>query len=330
MVVKRASLNNMCSQNMLKLHDKFATEICRTLWVEESGKTHEFEVIIFQLGSNNVEVRNLESDVVRVQAEIPDYIQVKVKHWDLEGIAKENTLKSNFARLGTAAVGKSNVHKDSKLLPRDSLFNRTYKKDTVQLLEGTVKVDRAKIETVLKRSGADGIIIDSTEIDESISLINAPPHAATIEKAYQVAHSMGDLAYGVTVTQFGLRIRVKVGTEEEAKAAMDPDLAEAIGDKLLRCRKPDGLVLHATGLPHAMTDAEVVRALTISPLLNADPSEKAWTCAPFALHSRHEWGKKTLVVKALCQPRKYTIRVEYRGRTYPVFLVPQEERRSTG
>ena len=119
MVVKRASLSSMCSMNMLKIQDKFATEICKTLWIADCGKTHEFEIIIFQLGSSNVEVRNLESDIVKSKAEIPDHVLVKVKHWDLDGSAKEETLRTNFPRLGAVAIGKSNTYKDSKLLPKD-------------------------------------------------------------------------------------------------------------------------------------------------------------------------------------------------------------------
>ena len=122
-----------------------------------------------------------------------------------------------------------------------------------------------------------------------------------------MAHDLGELAFGVTVTQYGLRIRVRMGTEDAVKKAMDPVLAKLIGDELMQCKKTDGIVLHACGLPHNMADAEVVKALTIQPMAveGQEPKSaaKPWTCAPFAFHSRSEWGKKTLVVKALSLPR---------------------------
>ena len=47
---------------------------------------------------------------------------------------------------------------------------------------------------------------------------------------------------------------------------------------------------------------------------------------PFARASRSEWGKKTLVVKALAVPAKHTFRFTYQGRDYAIHLVQQERR----
>ena len=128
MVVKQASLSTMRSQNMLKLQDRFATEIIRTLWFADSGQTHEIDVIVFQLGRIPIEIRNIEGDVYKVKAELPGFIKVKTKQWDLEGAIKEENLLKDMGKLGLAAVGKSNVYKDHKLLPRDKVFQTPFKK----------------------------------------------------------------------------------------------------------------------------------------------------------------------------------------------------------
>ena len=46
---------------------------------------------------------------------------------------------------------------------------------------------------------------------------------------FQVSLSMGKLAYGVTLTKTGLRIRVKREEMAAARQAMDPQLANAVG-----------------------------------------------------------------------------------------------------
>jgi hypothetical protein len=263
MLVKKAALTNTRTFNMEKMKDRFAITSCKVLWMDDWGNPHEVDIMIFQLGTECIQIKDLSSDVVKMESTMPEQIQVRIKQWDIEGCSKEETLKSNFPKAALAAVGKSNVYKESKIRPRDSVSKKTYKKATVNVMEGTLDVTRDKLYQVLRRSGADGVIIDSTEYDEDLSLFNAPPSALTIEKAFQVAHEMGDLAYGVTVTQFGLRIRIKAGTEDEAKKAMDPALAKLIGDELMQCKKADGIVLHACGLPHNMNDAEVVKALTM-------------------------------------------------------------------
>ena len=325
MLVKKAALTNTRTFNMEKMQERFAIkEMKKVMWMDDWGNPQEVDIMIFQLGVECIQIKDLSSEVVKMESTMPEQIQVRIKQWDIEGCSKEETLKANFPKVALAAVGKSNVHKESKVRPRDNVSKKTYKKETVNVMEGTIDVTREKLYQVLRRSGADGAIIDSTEYDEDMSLLNAPPSAPTVEKAFQVAHEMGDLAYGVTVTQFGLRIRIKTGTEDEAKKAMDPALAKLIGDELMQCRKADGIVLHACGLPHNMSDAEVVKALTMQPAKGS--GDKVWTCSPFALHSRKTWGKKTLVVQALCLPQKFTVRVEYLGITYPVLLIPQERK----
>ena len=81
----------------------------------------------------------------------------------------------------------------------------------------------------------------------------------------------------------------------------------------------------ATDVPHAMSDADFVKALTI-------PSPKGlstapWTCVPSArATTKCEWGKKALVVKALTSPSKHTFRVDYMGRKFAIHLVKQERK----
>ena len=179
-------------------------------------------ITILQLGESHLHVRDVATVIV-VPADLPESIVIHVKQPDLDGTAGENdkVLKA-FPQLALTAVGKTNLFKDSKIRPRTELTLRTYKKETIQAMEGTTIIAHDKLNAVLRRSGADGIIIDSTEYDPTITLLTAPPAANTLDKAFQLALAMGELAFGATYTQFGLRIRIKEGTENEAKHAMTP------------------------------------------------------------------------------------------------------------
>ena len=230
-----------------------------------SRTARETEVIFFQMGSDNVEIKTLDRNIMRIKAELPPAVQIRVKMPDFDGSAREDSLAKGFTRIATAAIGKGSFYKDAKVVTREAPKPRTFKKEMIQIMEGSAKIDRDKLHTALRRSGADGVILDSTEYDEHMTLLNVPSTAGSIDKAYQLALAMGDLAFGVTLTQFGLRIRIKEGTDVEAKKAMDPILANLIGKELMECKKADGIVLHATGIPHTMADADVLRALTIQP-----------------------------------------------------------------
>ena len=90
--------------------------------------------------------------------------------------------------------------------------------------------------------------------DPYMTIIAPPPEANTLEKAFQVALSMGKFAYGVVLTKSGLRIRVLRTELASARQAMDPQLANAVGTELYDCRRADGFVFHACGVPYEMTD----------------------------------------------------------------------------
>jgi hypothetical protein len=109
----------------------------------------------------------------------------------------------------------------------------------------------------------------------------------------------------------------------EAKQALDPRLSEAAGEDLFHCRRADGLFYHAVGVPFAMTDEKLVTTLTQQP---DDPDEPVWRCIPVAVHDKGQWGKKTMVVKALFPPYQNTIRIKYGTTVYPIHLVQQKRR----
>jgi hypothetical protein len=200
---------------------------------------------------------------------------------------------------------------------------KQFKKETIETMEGVICICRDKLDNVLRRSGADGIIIGSTEHDDSMILLTVPPEANNIDKAFELALSMGKLAYGVTMNKYGLRIRAKSGTEHAARRAMAPEMARLVGKALFECKKADGLVYHANGVPHTMSDADLVRALTI---ISNDENVAPWTCVPFARVNGSDWGRKTLVVKALVEPTKHTSRIDYLGRKYVIHLIEQERK----
>ena len=97
---------------------------------------------------------------------------------------------------------------------------------------------------------------------------------------------------------------------------MTPDLARAACTALCKCRKADGFVHHAVGIPYDMSDQQVVESL----------AQGKWRCFPKALHSKKQWGKKTLVVKALTEPNELTVRVRFKTRIHPVRLVLQNNK----
>jgi hypothetical protein len=121
----------------------------------------------------------------------------------------------------------------------------------------------------------------------------------------------------------GIRIRVLHSQQVEAKQALDPRLSEAAGEDLFHCRRADGLFYHAVGVPFAMTDDKLVTTLTQQP---DDPDEPVWRCIPVAVHDKGQWGKKTMVVKALFPPYENTIRIKYGTTVFPIHLVQQKRR----
>jgi hypothetical protein len=324
MIVKEASLRSVTTENQDILEENNSPHPCNLAWATSKGVMHEVQVIIFQLGETHLHFRDLEEDTYKVAAELPEHITVRIKQPDLEGTQNDKEkFKNGFPKLATAAVGKQNVHKDSRIRPKTDITHKPYKKEMVEIMEGTINIFRDKLNAVLRRSGADGIVIDSSEHDDDMALLNVPPEANTVEKAFELALAMGKLAYGVTLTKFGLRIRAKVGTETAAKQAMAPEMAKLIGKALFECRKADGLVFHANGVPHSMNDADLVRSLTIPASENEGTK---WTCAPFARTSGGQWGRKTLVVKALDVPSKHTFRIDYLGKKYVIHLIQQERK----
>jgi phage host-nuclease inhibitor protein Gam len=325
MVVKEASMQNCNSVNILKLNEHFNPLRLTPLWIDDHGITHNIEVLIFQLGTGIINVDFFENEVQDVQTAAKDDTNIFVQYPNLEEKADfEAKARGEFVKLVTKAVGRLNVYKDSTPTVK-RLRTADYKKSTVDILEGTLKIQTDKKKTVMRRSGADGILLNPTIRDEDMTILMPPPEANTMDKAFQVSLSMGKLAYGLTLTKSGLRIRVLKKEYATAKQAMDPQLANAIGSDLYDCRRADGFILHACGVPYEMTDKDLVEVLTIPARDGVD--EKAWTCQPIALKTRAVWGVKTIVVKALTIPRKLTFRVRCSSdnKVYPVRLVEQKK-----
>ena len=179
------------------------------------------------------------------------------------------------------------------------------------MLEGYVKILHSKTATVTDRSGIDGFVLNPIDRNPDLIMLAPPVTANTVEKAREIAIKLGKMAHGVTTNRSGIFIRVHHDDQAEAKADINPLLATAVGEELFHCRKADGIVFHAVGVPFTMPDDKLVNALAQQP---RDLEQPEWRCIPFAVSDKGVWGKKTMVVKALSLPYESTVRIKYAGR----------------
>ena len=103
----------------------------------------------------------------------------------------------------------------------------------------------------------------------------SPKGGADLEHAIATAKSIGNLAFGVTGTPKGFAVRVRTENKAAAIQAINPELADAVGDSLMAMPRGDGIVVKLCGIPSNMTYEELVPHLTLP------TSTGQWKCHPF-------------------------------------------------
>ena len=103
---------------------------------------------------------------------------------------------------------------------------------TIDVLEGIITILADKEVEIRRKSGYNGILFNSMSYDATYSNLS-PNGGADLEHAIATAKSIGNLAYGVTGTPKGFAVRVPTDSKAAAIQAINPELAEAVGDSLM-------------------------------------------------------------------------------------------------
>ena len=139
--------------------------------------------------------------------------------------------KANFVKEVTAAAGTT-LYGDNKPIWTRLMRNITFRRGTMDCHEGKMMVDAMKINELWCKSGTGGVIFQEwarTAIFVNYTL----PGETAIEAARGLAKKLGNLSFGVMVTNRSFAIRVKPEQYAQAKQAADPELAAVIGEAVM-------------------------------------------------------------------------------------------------
>ena len=110
-IVRKASIESLTSTNLVKLQRRFRALPITPLFADQQGRTYEISRVMFQLGTENVEAREVNEDIVVVDAEEPEYVTVFLQHPNVNNEENfETTNKATFVKRATLAIGQSSLY----------------------------------------------------------------------------------------------------------------------------------------------------------------------------------------------------------------------------
>ena len=256
-------------------------------------------------------------DVVEVKTEAAKFIFLSVQMLNVSGEKDfEAKTKAAFQKVVTLAAGPKNLYGDK--LPRWTRWRTDlpHRNTTLDVLEGIITICADKEIEIRRKSGHNGILFNSMSYDATYTMLS-PKGGGSIEHALATAKNIGNLAYGVQGMPKGFAVRVRTDAKAAAVQAINPELADAVGDSLMALPKGDGVIVKLSGVPSNMTYEEVVPHLTLS------TGSGQWKCLPFRpFREPGPPGTKTVLARAANLPPRDTVRLKMQGgyRIYPVSI----------
>ena len=172
-------------------------------------------------------------DVVEVITEAAKFIVLSVQMPNVDGEKDcETKTKAAFQKAVTLAAGHKNLYGDK--LPRWTRWRTglPHRNATIDVLEGIITIVADKEIEIRRKSGYNGILFNSMSYDATYSNLS-PKGGADLEHALATAKSIGNLAYGVQGTPKGFAVRVRTDAKAAAIQAINPELADAVGDSFM-------------------------------------------------------------------------------------------------
>ena len=286
------------------------------VYADTAGKPFMIKSTIFHFGPPTIVVLDPD-DVVEVKTEAAKFLVLSVQLPNTDGTKDfEAKHKADFQKIVTLAAGHKNLYGDK--LPRWTRWRTGLpsRNSTVDVLEGIITIQADKEIEIRRKSGQNGIIFNAMSYDATYSNLS-PSGGADLEHALATAKRIGNLAFGVTGTPKGFAVRVRTDSKAAAIQAINPELAEAVGDSLMALPRGDGVIVKLSGIPNNMTYEELVPYLTMA-TMNGD-----WKCHPFRpLREPGTPGTKTILARAAHLPPRDTVRLRMDGgyRLYPVSI----------
>ena len=293
----------------------------KILFADHGGNLHEVQVILFHFGCKHTDIRSCDEDItVQMPNEAANYVQVSVQIPNVAGVADFLVKgKATFTKNATLAAGVGNLYDAEKvpLLTRTHT-NVTFQRETMDIHEGKIVVQRDKYYEVLRRCGLQGVLFRPWGRDEEFGALPLHPKT-TLEEARAAATKMGALAYGYILTTKGFSIRIKKTEEVQAKQEFNPELAQAMGGDLMKLHKREGHLYKVCGIPFHLTDVQLVHALT------APTPNGPWTAKPLYKVAGAPFGFKNIVVQASAPAPARVVRFRLGSEVVPMHLVPQQQ-----
>ena len=325
LVCKLAAFQDALPATKASYRSRYDPTEGKILFADKGGNLHEVQVILFHFGDKHTDIRSCDEDVtVQMPNEAANYVQVSVQMPNIAATADFLTKgKTVFAKNATLAAGVSNLYDADKgpLLTRTHT-KVTFQRESIDIHEGKIIVQRDKYYEVLRRCGLQGIIFRPWGRDNEFGALPLHPKT-TLEEARAAATKMGALAYGYILTTRGFSIRIKKSEEIQAKQEFNPELAQAMGGDLMRLHKREGHLYKVCGIPYHLTDVQLVHALT------APTPDGPWTAKPLYKVAGAPFGFKNIVVQASAPAPARVVRFRLGSEVVPLHLVPQQQEYKT-
>jgi len=180
--------------------------------------------------------------------------------------------KSNFKEAATLMVQACNLYKD-EVLYWSRPWTMQWKGRQLQREDGLAKVPLNKVETVLRRSGLNDMIIDLTGDTRDLYDIYHLAPSVTMVQARGHASALKEMAFGITMRPNCFAIRIKHGTRQHVDLLLKPELHQAMGDSLAALPRAEGYKLMLCGVPSGFSDVDIISNVSF---LGATP----WKCKP--------------------------------------------------